>query len=107
MAESRRNGRPDMNKYIREYRKVIHKIEKMEDDDPDMSLNTLCLENFNNDQDQIVKDIERTLVDHEYFGKGKDGQSTLHELLRILARRDTNLGYVQGMNFLAAALLFH
>ncbi|CAI2359654.1 unnamed protein product [Moneuplotes crassus] len=107
LIEAKRNQRINQDRYLEEYKLVIDKIHRTEQEDPNISINTACVENFNNDQDQIEKDIERTLVDDKFFGKGKDGQNTLRELLNILARKDTTIGYVQGMNFLAAAFLYH
>lgn len=56
---------------------------------------------------QIEKDIGRTLIQDPYFGAGKEGQEHLRILLKIIALKYTDIGYVQGMNFLVVSLLYH
>mmetsp|Transcript_28410 Transcript_28410/g.50566 ORF Transcript_28410/g.50566 Transcript_28410/m.50566 type:complete len:300 (-) Transcript_28410:434-1333(-) len=56
-------------------------------------------------QHQIDLDLLRTYPDEEYFsGQGK---AALRRVLLALAKYDPSLGYVQGMNFIVAALLWH
>jgi hypothetical protein len=55
---------------------------------------------------QISRDIERTFQKHYAFRH----TSMIHKLSRVLnavALYDSHLGYVQGMNFVAGALLIH
>lgn len=56
---------------------------------------------------QIEKDIDRTMSKDSYFGEGKEGQEHLRTLLKIMALKYTDIGYVQGMNFLVVSLLYH
>lgn len=53
----------------------------------------------------ISMDVGRTFPDTPFF-KGS-GQKHLERVLRAYAVFDPAVGYVQGMNFLAAALLYH
>jgi hypothetical protein len=54
----------------------------------------------------IHKDVTRTLPYHVYFQKEyQDGQNDLFILLKCLSIRMPELGYVQGLGFMAAILL--
>jgi hypothetical protein len=53
---------------------------------------------------QIRADITRTLTDNIFFRKGP-GVNKLYELLLAYSRRNTVVGYCQGMNLIAANLL--
>lgn len=55
----------------------------------------------------IDLDVRRTFTGIPYFQEGSRGQVSLGRLLRVYACFDPVIGYVQGMNFLAAVLLFH
>lgn len=55
---------------------------------------------------QIDLDIPRTFPECPYFSKG-DGYAILQRVLYGLTRYNPALGYVQGMNYIAACLLFH
>lgn len=63
--------------------------------------------------EQIIKDIKRTYSSTKYFNKGTEdeGFKKLYRLLVALSgyRRfgDSKIGYVQGMNFIAASFLWH
>lgn len=63
--------------------------------------------------EQIIKDIKRTYSSTKYFNKGPedDGFKRLYRLLIALSgyKRygDCKIGYVQGMNFIAASFLWH
>ena len=58
---------------------------------------------------QLIKDINRTYQEIKYFQQGNKGYEDLKELLtKFISHpiaKDT--GYVQGMNFIAANLLYH
>lgn len=54
---------------------------------------------------QINLDIKRTYPDESYFSTG--GQEVLRHVLMAYAKYDVELGYVQGMNFIVASLLWH
>lgn len=53
---------------------------------------------------QIQMDITRTLTDNIFFRRGP-GVHKLNEVLVAYSRRNTEVGYCQGMNLIAACLL--
>lgn len=63
--------------------------------------------------EQIIKDIKRTYSSTKYFNKGVEepGFKRLFRLLVALSgykrTGDCKIGYVQGMNFIAASFLWH
>lgn len=59
-----------------------------------------------NSNKQIDLDIPRTFSECSYFSKGK-GNIILQRVLYALTRYNPALGYVQGMNYIAASLLYH
>lgn len=58
-------------------------------------------------QHQIELDLNRTFPDEPYFSDSGPGQGALRRVLNTFAKYDPQLGYVQGMNFIVAALLWH
>ena len=59
---------------------------------------------------QISVDLERTFPGHKLFRKGKVGRTgitQLNNLLCAIAKSNLEIGYVQGMNFIAGSLLYH
>ena len=106
-AEEFRGHRPNMARYVDEYHSFINQLGKTYEADPNESIATIAREGFELQQNQIEKDIDRTLNDHKYFGNGKEGQEILRQILKILALKYTDIGYVQGMNFLVVSLLYH
>ncbi|CAG9462048.1 unnamed protein product [Pedinophyceae sp. YPF-701] len=59
-------------------------------------------------QHQILKDIHRTYPTHVYYQqRGGPGQVALYNVLKAYAIFDRELGYVQGMGFLAGLLLLY
>jgi hypothetical protein len=61
--------------------------------------------NFEMSRHQIELDLMRTYPDEAYFSG--TGKGALRRVLIAFAKYDPSLGYVQGMNFIAAALLWH
>lgn len=57
--------------------------------------------------EQIMKDVPRTFSHKVFFSEGEDGPPKLERVLKALSTFDPQLGYVQGMNYLAASFLFH
>ncbi|CAL4092407.1 unnamed protein product, partial [Meganyctiphanes norvegica] len=56
----------------------------------------------------ILRDINRTFPAHEYFKEaGGMGQDSLFKISKAYAVYDEEVGYCQGLSFLAAALLLH
>ena len=56
---------------------------------------------------QIELDLHRTYPDEAYFADNSPGYVSLRRVLMAFSKYDSNLGYVQGMNFIAGALLWH
>ncbi|XP_050733709.1 rab GTPase-activating protein 1-like isoform X2 [Eriocheir sinensis] len=59
--------------------------------------------------DQVIqRDINRTFPAHDYFKEvGGVGQDALFKISKAYAVYDEEVGYCQGLSFLAAALLLH
>lgn len=55
---------------------------------------------------QINLDVSRTFLESAYFSKGL-GSQVLQRVLYAIARYNPHLGYVQGMNYIVATLLYH
>jgi hypothetical protein len=55
---------------------------------------------------QIEKDLPRTQPEHRTF-RLPEYVGSLKEVLVCYAKHDAEVGYVQGMNFIAAALVYH
>lgn len=107
IVEKLRSGVVDQQKYFQEYQDLKSLIHRNYSADPNDSIDTITHYKFESQQIQIEKDIDRTLNNHDYFGDGKQGQEYLREILKILALKYTDIGYVQGMNFLVVAFLYH
>ena len=56
---------------------------------------------------QVELDLHRTYPDESYFSDPSPGYQALRRVLMAFSKYDSNLGYVQGMNFIAGALLWH
>ena len=52
---------------------------------------------------EIKNDVKRTYL-HCSFSEESEAQNSLVRILSIYAMRNTEIGYVQGMNFLAGTL---
>lgn len=56
----------------------------------------------------IQRDINRTFPAHDYFKEaGGLGQDSLYRMSKAYAVYDSEVGYCQGLSFLAATLLLH
>ena len=56
----------------------------------------------------ILRDINRTFPAHDYFKEtGGVGQDSLYKISKAYSVYDQEIGYCQGLSFLAAALLLH
>ncbi|GFO45709.1 Rab GTPase-activating protein 1, partial [Plakobranchus ocellatus] len=56
----------------------------------------------------IQRDINRTFPAHDFFkNAGGEGQDSLYRISKAYSVYDEEIGYVQGLSFLAAALLLH
>lgn len=56
---------------------------------------------------QIKRDLGRTFPKCEYFAEGREGQPLMERILATFSKYDPKIGYVQGMNFIVGALLYH
>lgn len=56
---------------------------------------------------QIIKDLDRMFHDSKSFAKNSDGRKQLMNTLEVISLKYTGIGYVQGMNFVVAAILYH
>lgn len=65
------------------------------------------LENTENDINQIQRDLGRTFPGCPFYDENGPGQKILERILISLCKYDPKIGYVQGMNFIVGALLFH
>ena len=68
----------------------------------------LVLSTLDERDDDIAKDISRTFPSHVFFAKPDGaGQRSLYNVLRAYSVYDREVGYVQGMGFVAGLLLLH
>lgn len=56
---------------------------------------------------QIGRDITRTFPSTDPYMLSPEGQQQLSRVLTAFSKYDQSIGYVQGMNFIVAALLQH
>lgn len=56
---------------------------------------------------QIRRDLSRSFPLCPLFAEGSAGQAQLERVLTTFIKYDTKIGYVQGMNFIVGALLYH
>ena len=54
-----------------------------------------------------MRDLNRTFPNDKYFHEGALGFESLREALECFAKYIPTIGYVQGMNFIVAALIYH
>jgi len=56
----------------------------------------------------ILRDLHRTFPAHDYFKEnGGHGQDALAKIVKAYSIYDEEIGYCQGITFIAAALLLH
>lgn len=71
-------------------------------------LTKLFLVQDSNCENVIQRDINRTFPAHDFFKEaGGLGQDSLYRISKAYAVHDTEVGYCQGLSFLAATLLLH
>ena len=66
----------------------------------------LLFENKSIYDEQIKKDLTRTIPENLSFQYGKENYNKLYHLLTAYANYNKNIGYAQGLNFLAANCIF-
>jgi hypothetical protein len=68
------------------------------------------------DEHRIQKDVDRTFNNYPMSGSASDndnswnqdkGKEMLYNVLLAYANYDSQIGYVQGLNYIAAMLLMH
>jgi hypothetical protein len=67
---------------------------------------SIDLQEFSSSVRQIELDLKRTYPDEAYFNTS-EGENSLRRVLITYCKYDPSLGYVQGMNYIVAALLWH
>lgn len=68
----------------------------------------LLITKDSNCENVIQRDIARTFPAHDFFKEaGGLGQDSLYRVSKAYAVYDTEVGYCQGLSFLAATLLLH
>lgn len=68
----------------------------------------LLITKESNCENVIQRDIARTFPAHDFFKEaGGLGQDSLYRVSKAYAVYDTEVGYCQGLSFLAATLLLH
>jgi hypothetical protein len=61
-----------------------------------------------NEEHKISRDLKRTLPELQLFQEDyKTGTNSLYNVLKAYASFDNEIGYAQGINYLAALLLIH
>ena len=71
-------------------------------------LTTLFLVQDSSCENVIQRDINRTFPAHDFFKEaGGLGQDSLYRISKAYAVHDSEVGYCQGLSFLAATLLLH
>ena len=69
--------------------------------------NRLITDNKYSFTNQIRKDIDRTFPSIQYFDKGKSGYNKLLNVLVAISKEFPQVGYCQGMNFVAAIIIIN
>lgn len=64
------------------------------------------INSISKDAEQIQLDVSRTMTDNKYYSS-PSGSIILSRLLNRLSNLIPQTGYIQGMNFIASALLWH
>ncbi|TNV85440.1 hypothetical protein FGO68_gene2511 [Halteria grandinella] len=71
-------------------------------------LNILSQRDENKETDnQINRDLLRTFPLHSYYQEGSKGIEKMRRVLTAFSQYDLQVDYVQGMNFIVGALLYH
>lgn len=70
---------------------------------------SICESSFEIESDlqRIKNDINRTVINQSYFQAPNKGYKKVYEVLKAFTLYDSKCGYVQGMNFIVAALAYH
>jgi len=74
------------------------------------AISSISKEDYAKSLEQIEKDLERTFPGQKDFKRsmaGTTGITQLKNLLKSTSRRNSQIGYVQGMNFIMGVVFFH
>lgn len=58
-------------------------------------------------EDIILRDVNRTFPAHDFFKDDGNGQESLYKVSKAYSVFDQEVGYCQGLSFIAASLLLH
>lgn len=58
-------------------------------------------------EDTILRDVNRTFPAHDFFKDDGSGQESLYKVSKAYSVYDQEVGYCQGLSFIAASLLLH
>lgn len=58
-------------------------------------------------EDTILRDVNRTFPAHDFFRDDGSGQESLFKVAKAYSVYDKEVGYCQGLSFIAASLLLH
>lgn len=58
-------------------------------------------------EDIILRDVNRTFPAHDFFRDDGSGQESLYKVSKAYSVYDQEVGYCQGLSFIAATLLLH
>lgn len=58
-------------------------------------------------EETILRDVNRTFPAHDFFRDSGNGQELLYKVSKAYSVYDDEVGYCQGLSFIAATLLLH
>ena len=97
------------NKYKNKIKSSLFKYSSLSEKSPlllEKKYKDLLFENINKYDEQIKKDLTRTFPDNSSFQYGNNNYNKLYHVLTAYSNFNKNIGYVQGLNFLAANSIF-
>ena len=97
------------NKYKNKIKSSLFKYSSLSEKSPlllEKKYKDLLFENINKYDEQIKKDLTRTFPDNSSFHYGNNNYNKLYHVLTAYSNFNKNIGYVQGLNFLAANSIF-
>ena len=104
------NSNKDINnKYKNKIKSSLFKYSSLSEKSPlllEKKYKDLLFENINKYDEQIKKDLTRTFPDNPSFHYGNNNYNKLYHVLTAYSNFNKNIGYVQGLNFIAANSMF-
>nr|XP_018900876.1 PREDICTED: rab GTPase-activating protein 1-like isoform X1 [Bemisia tabaci] len=87
---------------------VWQRLAQSENDDATMDTYRILITQESSCESVIQRDINRTFPANDFFKEaGGMGQDSLYRISKAYAVHDSEVGYCQGLSFLAATLLLH